>query len=65
MSRIYVITSKATGGHVRYVRSNSLNGAVRALANEIFEARAATTEDVFQASKDKSFDVLDALVGEA
>ena len=61
MSRIYVIENRETKGHMRYVRASTMNGAVRAYADEIFEVRAASTEDLWQASKDKSFDVLNAL----
>jgi hypothetical protein len=60
MSRIYVVR-KRDGSLVRFVRANTLNGAVRALADEVFEAKAATTEDIYQATVTKRFDVLDAL----
>jgi len=60
MSRIYVVTHKS-GDIARYVRASTLNGAVRAVAAELFVARAASTEDIFQASKAGEFDVLDAI----
>jgi tellurite resistance protein len=59
--RIYVVTNKANGEVARYVRANSLNGAVRAHAREMFEAKAASTEQMFQAAKSGSLKVLDAL----
>jgi hypothetical protein len=61
VSRIYTVRNKTNGKLVRYVRAHSLNGAVRALAGELFDASAATTDDIFKASKDGTFDVLDAL----
>lgn len=61
MSRIYVVRGRKSGELVRYVRARTLNGAVRALAGEKFEASAATTEEIFQAMKKDAFDVLDAL----
>lgn len=62
MSRIYVVRKRdAQGALVRYVRANTLNGAVRAVAEELFTAAATTTEEVFQAMKSGHFDVLDAL----
>ena len=61
MSRMYVVRRRASGVLVRYVRAHTLNGAVRALADEKFAASAATTEEIFQAIKKDAFDVLDAL----
>lgn len=60
MSRIYVVSHKS-GFTARYVRAATLNGAIRALAGEIFTARAASAEDIVGASKDGEFSVLDAL----
>lgn len=60
-SRIYVVRRRESGGLVRYVHANTLNGAVRAIANDLFDTKVASTEDIFQASKDGSFDVLDAI----
>lgn len=48
MPRIYVVTAK-NGGAERYVRANTLNAAVRAVADENFVAAAATTEQMYQA----------------
>lgn len=59
MSRIYVVTTKASGVE-RYVRANTLNGAIRAIANEDFTALAATTDQLFLAFK-AGFEVLDAI----
>ena len=59
--RIYVVKAKDSGKVVRYVRAKTLAGAIRARAEELFEAHAATTEDVFQAAKAGGFKVLDAL----
>lgn len=62
MSRIYTVRRRDAAGHlVRYVRANTLNAAVRAVAVELFEAKAATTEEIYQATVDKTFDVLDAV----
>jgi hypothetical protein len=59
MSRIYMVTDKA-GHALRYVRANTLNGAVRAYALEIFEARPATAEHMWL-EKVGPNEVLDAL----
>ena len=63
MSRIYEISDGA-GEILRYVRANSLNGAIRAYSHEMFNAKVATAEDIFQASKRGEFDVLDALASD-
>lgn len=60
-SRIYVVTDMGTRKIVRYVRANTLNGAIRAVARELFDAAPATTEQMWQASKAGAMDVLDAL----
>jgi hypothetical protein len=60
VSRIYTVTNKKTGEVVRYVRANTLNAAVRAHAYELFEAAQSSTEDIYQATLKKAFDVLDA-----
>ena len=44
-----MIENRETKGHMRYVRAATMNGAVRAYADEIFEVRAASTEDLWQA----------------
>jgi hypothetical protein len=60
MSRIYII--KDSDGKVeRYVRADTKNGAVRAYAAEVFTVEAASSDDIFLASKAGSFDVLDAV----
>lgn len=59
MSRIYVVTDRETQID-HYVRANSLNGAVRAVANEKYTAKTATTEQLFQAYK-IGITVLDAV----
>jgi hypothetical protein len=64
MSRIYIVTHRPDGAVARYVRANSLNGAIRAYATECYEASAATTEQVFQAMKAGAFEVLDAVAPE-
>lgn len=61
MSRIYVVRTNADGKLVRYVRANTLAGAIRAASEELYSAAAATTEEIFQASRKGQFDVLDAL----
>jgi hypothetical protein len=60
MSRIYLVTDKGNGRTVRYVRALSLNGAVRALAAELFDAKAASSDEVYQAMKSGA-EVLDAV----
>lgn len=65
MSRIYLVSVKDTTRPVRYVRANTLSGAIRAFANEIYEARPATSEDMWQASKGGDLAVLDALEEQA
>ena len=61
MSRIYVVTDRLAGD-AQYVRAKNLNAAIRAVAHKCFIAKAATSDEVFQAMKEK-VDVLDA-VGE-
>jgi hypothetical protein len=63
-SRIYTVRNNTSGKLVRYVRANTLGGAIRAVAEEHFAARPATTDEIFQASKSATFDVLDALAPE-
>jgi hypothetical protein len=60
-SRIYTIRNKATGKLTRYVRANTLAGAIRAVAEEHFSATPSSTDDIFLASKAGAFDVLDAV----
>jgi len=60
MSRIYKITNRTSGDVQRYVRANTLNAAVRAYAEEIFEAAPITHDDMWQAMKE-GFDALDAI----
>ena len=61
-ARIYLVTAKRPGGGVlRYVRAANLNAAIRAHANELFSARPASAEDVWEASKNGGFSVLDAV----
>jgi hypothetical protein len=61
-ARIYLVIAKRPGGGVlRYVRAANLNAAIRAHANELFSARPASAEDVWEASKGGGFSVLDAV----
>jgi ActR/RegA family two-component response regulator len=60
MSRIYIVTDCTTGALVRYVRANTLNGAVRAVANEHFIAAPADHDTLFAAFKSKA-EILDAV----
>ena len=61
MSRIYLVTFKE-GGAERFVRANTLNAAVRAVAKETFDAAPATTEQMFHALKaEAGLEVLDAV----
>lgn len=62
MSRIYEIRSKM-GASLRYVRANSLNGAVRAYSDEVMVAKAMSPDEVYAAMKDDK-EVLDAVAPE-
>lgn len=64
MNRIYVVTNHKTGEVARYVRAKTLSSAIRAHAEELFDARAATTDEIFIAAKAGGFKVLDALAKE-
>lgn len=59
--RIYTVRNKTSGKLQRYVRANTLAGAIRAAAEELFTAAPASTEDMFQAAKSGTMDVLDAV----
>ena len=61
MSRIYVVTDRALGTVARYVRASTLNSAIRAVANELYIAKAASTEELYQAYKTPGLEVLDAV----
>jgi hypothetical protein len=61
MSRIYRITHRTAGHHIRFVRAATLNGAVRAVAADLFHVEPASTDDIVKASADGSLDILDAL----
>jgi hypothetical protein len=50
MSRIYVVTHTESKDQ-QFVRANTLTGAIRAVANQTFSAKAATTEEMYQAFK--------------
>ena len=60
MSRIYLVTDRSSGDVIRYVRAATLNGAVRAAANEAWLARSATTDELYLALRTK-VEVLDAI----
>jgi hypothetical protein len=62
MSRLYTVTDKQ-GKVVRYVRAHTLNAAVRAVAEELFSAKASTTDEIYLAMT-KGAAVLDALAPE-
>lgn len=59
MSRIYIVTA-SDGSFERYVRANTLNGAIRAVAHDMFGAKPATTEQMYHAFKG-GFEVLDTV----
>lgn len=59
-ARIYIVSGKGASGVVRYVRAPNLNSAIRAHAHTLFEARPASAEDIWEASKDGKLSVLDA-----
>lgn len=56
MPRIYIVTGR---GITRYVRAHTLNGAIRAVAQEHFEAANATADDMVKAAMAGKLDVLD------
>jgi hypothetical protein len=58
-SRIYIVTDRALKTDVRWVRAGSLNAAVRAVAKELFDARPASTDEVYRAMA-RGCQVLDA-----
>jgi hypothetical protein len=49
MSRIYVVTDRGLKSAVRWVRANTLAGALRAVAEELFEVHAASSDEVYRA----------------
>ena len=61
MSKIYIVRRKSDGEVLRYVRAKTLVGAVRAHAEELFEAKPATTEEVYQATRAGTLKVLNAV----
>jgi hypothetical protein len=61
MSRIYLVSHAKSDVPVRFVRATSKNAAVRAVAAEMFEVRAASADDIVEASQTGSLDILDAL----
>jgi hypothetical protein len=61
MSRIYIVSSRADKSVVRLVRANTLNSAVRALADELYTAAAATHDELFEAARAGEFKVLNAI----
>ena len=61
MSKIYLITSKSDQSVIRYVRANTLNGAIRALTDELYEVEAADTDQLYRAMQDGGLKVLDAV----
>jgi len=64
VSRIYTVTNKKSGEIVRYVRANTLNAAIRALAFELYESSPTTAVDMFDASKAGPLNVLEAVAPE-
>lgn len=64
MSRIYLVTDGKSGKVLRHVRANTLSGAIRAHAEELFEARTATAEDIVAAASAGTLDVLGATAKE-
>ena len=67
MSRIYLVTHRRTdtlteeGTLVRFVRASTMNGAIRAVAADLFHVEPASTDDIVRASQNGSLDILDAL----
>ena len=64
MSRIYTVTDRKTGAVERYVRANTLNAAIRAYSNEVFEAAPSTAEEMVNAANGGKLSVLDAVAPE-
>jgi hypothetical protein len=61
MSRIYLVSHAKSDVPVRFVRATSKNAAVRAVAAELFEVKAASADDIVSASQSGTLDILDAL----
>ena len=61
MSRIYLVRHAKSDVPVRFVRATSKNAAVRAVAAELFEVKAASADDIVSASQSGTLDILDAL----
>jgi hypothetical protein len=61
MSRIYVVTHAHTAAPVRFVRATSKNAAVRAVAEDLFEVKLASADDIVSASQSGTLGILDAL----
>jgi hypothetical protein len=59
--RIYTVRDKHTGAVESYVRANTLVGAIRAVAETLFTAMPATTDEIYLATKSGKFDVIDAV----
>jgi len=61
MSKIYIVTHAKAGSLIRFVRAQTLNGAVRAVARDLFAVTAASTDQLVEAAANGSLDILDAL----
>jgi hypothetical protein len=62
VSRIYVVFERDTKEKF-FVRANTLNGAMRAVTNEHYAGRTATTDELYQAFK-LGLTVIDAVAPE-
>jgi hypothetical protein len=63
VSRIYKVSLKATSAAVRYVRADNGARALRAVTGELYEVDVVSTEELYQAMKSGSVDVLEAAGG--
>ena len=61
MSKIYIVTHAKAGSLIRFVRAQTLNGAVRAVARDLFAVTAASTDQIVEAAQAGTLDILDAL----
>ena len=61
MSRIYIVTHSRQDNLIRFVRAQTLNGAVRALARDLFHVVPASTDQIVEAAQAGTLDILDAL----
>lgn len=62
VSRIYKVTDRDLSTVARWVRAQTKNGAMRAVAGELFDVAAASTDEVYAAMR-RGAQILDAVDG--